>query len=167
MTIRPSDCFLFPFPFLNCARNRLPGIARQELPALWNRPPLTSSNMTISLFIHFFHSESYHQATQVIIMALASTNNIPVPSGKELVLLCMDYRDYENEDAFNSTKFKLGENMIWVGCPNCNSGTLYMYSTDFPVKHGFTNPCNHFVWCVGNNNNMMKIVHAHLHAKQL
>ncbi len=82
---------------------------------------------------------------QVIIMALASTNNTPVPSGKELVLLCMDYRYYENEDALNSTKFKLGENMIWVGCPNCKSGTLYMYSTDFPVKRGFTNPCNHFV----------------------
>ncbi len=55
-------------------------------------------------------------------MALASTNNTPVPSGKELVLLCMDYRYYENEDALNSTKFKLGENMIWVGCSNCKSG---------------------------------------------
>ncbi len=100
-------------------------------------------------------------------MALASTNNTPVPSGKELVLLCMDYRCYENEDALNSSKFKLGENMIWVGCPNCKSGTLNTYSTNFPVKRGFTNPCNHFVRCVGNKNNMMKIVHACLHAKQL
>jgi hypothetical protein len=33
-------------------------------------------------------------------MALASTNNTPVSSGKELVLLCMDYsRYYESEDA--------------------------------------------------------------------
>jgi hypothetical protein len=104
---------------------------------------------------------------QVIIMALASTINTPVPSGKELVFLCMDYRYYENEDALNITKVKLGENMIWVGCPNCKSGTFYMYSTDFPVKCGFTNPCNHFVQCVGNNNNMMKIVHARLHTKQL
>jgi hypothetical protein len=78
-------------------------------------------------------------------MALASTNNTPVPSVKELVLLCMDYRYYENEDALYSTKFKLGENMIWVGCPNCKSGTFYRYSTDFPVKRGLTNPCNHFV----------------------
>jgi hypothetical protein len=100
-------------------------------------------------------------------MALASTNNTPVPSGKELVLLCMDYRCYENEDALNSSKFRLGENMIWVGCPNCKSGTLNTHSTDFPVKCGFTNPCNHFVRCVGNKNNLMKIVHACLHAKQL
>ncbi len=123
--------------------------------------------MTISLFIHLFHSANYHQATQVIIMTLASTNNTPVPSGKELVLLCMDYKYYENEDALNSMKFMLGKNMIWVGCPNCKSGTLYTYSTDFSVKRGFTNPCDHFVRCVNNNNNMMKIVHARLHAKQL
>jgi hypothetical protein len=58
-------------------------------------------------------------------MALASTNNTPVPSGKELVLLRMDYKFYENEDALNSTKFKLGENMIWVGCPN---GVCMMHS---------------------------------------
>jgi hypothetical protein len=100
-------------------------------------------------------------------MALASTNNTPVPSGKELILLCMDYRHNENEDALNSMKFKLGENIICVGCPNCKSGTLYTYSTDFPVKRWFTNPYNHYVQCVGNNNNMMKIVHARLHAKQL
>ncbi len=32
MTISPSDCFLFLFPFLNCARNHPPEIARQDLP---------------------------------------------------------------------------------------------------------------------------------------
>ncbi len=66
---------------------------------------------------------------QVIIMALASTNNTPVPSGKELVLLCMDYRYYENEDALNITKFKLGENMIWVDALTARVG----YFTQIPL----------------------------------
>ncbi len=38
MTISPSDCFLFPFLFLNYARNCTPGIARQEWPTK-NCPP--------------------------------------------------------------------------------------------------------------------------------
>ncbi len=38
MTISPSDCFLFPFRFLNCARNCPPGITCKELPAR-NCPP--------------------------------------------------------------------------------------------------------------------------------
>jgi hypothetical protein len=36
------------------ARNQPPGITCQELPALWNHPPLPSSNTTISLFFFFF-----------------------------------------------------------------------------------------------------------------
>ncbi len=38
MTISPLDCFLFPFPFLNCTRNCPPGIACQESPARYRRP---------------------------------------------------------------------------------------------------------------------------------
>ncbi len=67
-------------------------------------------------------------------MALfAQTNNPPLPSGKDLVLLCMDYRYYDHDDAMN-TKFKLGEKMIWIGCPNCKQEATHKYSKEFSVK---------------------------------
>ncbi len=55
--------------------------------------------------------------------------------------------------------------MIWVGCPNCKSKAIYKYSLDFPVKRGFTNPSNHFVSCVGSNDNTVKILQACQNAK--
>jgi hypothetical protein len=100
-------------------------------------------------------------------MALASTNNTPFPRGKDLVLLCMDYRYYEYDDAANTTRFKLGEKIIWVGCPNCKIEAIYKYSLDLSVKRGFTNPGNHLVSCVGSNENMVKIVQARQNAKLL
>jgi hypothetical protein len=42
-------------------------------------------------------------------MALASTKNTPFPYGKDLVLLCMDYRYYKYDDAANTTRFKLSK----------------------------------------------------------
>jgi hypothetical protein len=119
-------------------------------------------------FFHFFSLRKLSsRAPQVIIMALASTNNTPFPRGKDLVLLCMDYRYYEYDNATNTTRFKLGEKMIWVGCPNSKSEAIYKYSLDFSVKCGFTNPGNHLDSCVGSNDNMVKFVQARQNAKLL
>jgi hypothetical protein len=60
-------------------------------------------------FFHFSFHKLSSRAPQVIIMALASTNNTPFPRGKNLDLLCMDYWYYEYDDAANTTRFKLGE----------------------------------------------------------
>jgi hypothetical protein len=79
-----------------------------------------------SIFSFFSLCKLSSRALQVIIMALASTNNSPFPRGKDLVLLCIDYRYYEYDDAANTSRFKLGKKMIWVGCPNCKSEAIYM-----------------------------------------
>ncbi len=79
----------------------------------------------------------------------------------------MDYRYYDHDDATNTTKFKLGEIIIWIGCTNCKREATYTYSINFSVKRGFTNPSNHFVSCVGSNDNMIKILQACQNAKLL
>ncbi len=114
-----------------------------------------------------FHFFTPAQVIKLIII-FAQTNNDNRPSrDKELVLLCMDYRYYDYDDATNTAKFKFREKMVWIGCPDCKGQAAYKYSVDFPVKHGFTNPSNHFVTCVGSNNNMMKIIQARQNAKLL
>jgi hypothetical protein len=112
-------------------------------------------------FIFSLRKLSSSCARQGIIMALfAQTSNTPLPHGKDLVLMCMDYRYYNHDYATNTTKFKFGKKMIWIGCTNCKREATYTYSIDFSVKHGFTNPSNHFVSCVGSNDNMIKILQA-------
>jgi hypothetical protein len=55
-----------------------------------------------------FHFFTPAQVIKLIIMALfAQTNNDNRPSrGKELVLLCMDYRYYDYDDATDTAKVK-------------------------------------------------------------
>jgi hypothetical protein len=110
-----------------------------------------------------FHFFTPAQVIKLIIMALlAQTNNNNRPSrGKELVLLCMDYRYYDYDDATDTAKFKFWGKNVWIGCPNCKGQAAYKYSVDIPVKRGFTNPSNYFVTCVSSNNNLMKIIQAH------
>jgi hypothetical protein len=78
----------------------------------------------------------------------------------------MDFRYYEHQDETN-TKLKLGEKMIWIGCPNCKkSDGIYKYSINVPIRNGFTNPPNHFTRCVGSKVNMTKVVQECMAAKK-
>ena len=103
-------------------------------------------------------------------MSTNLTVNDTHPCGKDLVLLCMDFRYYQHLDETN-TKWKLGEKMIWIGCPNCResdgiSDGIYKYSIDVPIKNGFTNPSNHFTRCVGSKVDMKNFVQERMAAKQ-
>jgi hypothetical protein len=58
-----------------------------------------------TIIISFFHSARVIiKLGKVIIMA-----RTPIPRGKDLVLLCMDYKYYNYDNEANTTRFKLGK----------------------------------------------------------
>jgi hypothetical protein len=83
----------------------------------------------------------------------------------DLVLLCMDFRYYQHEGILTNTQYKQGKSMIWVRCPLCKDRDIYRYSINFTVRHGFTNPSNHFPQCVGGDKNIATMVKWRLAAK--
>ena len=94
-------------------------------------------------------------------------NKNTLPSGKDLVVLCMDVRYYQHEDS-TKTQYELGEDMAWVGCPNCKDGDSYMYSIDLAVNRGFpfVHPAQHFTRCVNSRTAMETIVRKRMAAKR-
>jgi hypothetical protein len=94
-------------------------------------------------------------------------NNNKLPSGKDLVVLCMDVRYYQHEDS-TRTQYELGEDMAWVGCPQCKDGDSYKYSIDLAVNRGFpfVRPSQHYTRCVNSRTAMETIVRKRMAAKR-